>query len=500
MTFRWKPFFVCSFLLCLGAGFFTACDPEENFITGDAVDIRFELDTLHFDTVFTELGSATRSVKIYNEGSEPVQLDKVYVEGNTAVDFRINVDGFPGGVVEDVVIWEQDSIYVFVEVTIDPDQPVSVSPFVVEDQLVVETGSKRSSMLLEAWGQNANYFPSRFNKGVPVLLSCDMGTITWDSELPYVVYGEIFIDSCLLQVSAGTQIYVHGGIAENEVFGVFNDGIFYTLAGGSIHLAGTADAPVVIQGDRLEEAFLDDPGQWTGIILGVGSQGNLIEHAVIKNSIFGLRVDSTAEVSLYNSQIHTTASSAIFANRATVTAANCLFYDNAANALQLIQGGTYSFDHCTVANYGVDASALSLSNFRCFDDFCENFSFYPLDARFRNCIFFGSRRDEILINDIAQREEPGLFQLDMQNCVVKVDELLTRSENLYADFFATYCMDCVDGEREDPLFLDRAEDDYHLDTLSIAQNKGLIIPGLALDLEGISRDDQPDIGCFERVD
>ncbi|MEM9931742.1 MAG: hypothetical protein AAF840_18195, partial [Bacteroidota bacterium] len=173
---------------------FTACDPQEDFLTGDGVDIRFELDTLRFDTVFTELGSATRFFKIYNEGKDPVQLDEVYVEGMTGVDFRFNVDGFPGGLVEDVIIWDNDSIYVFVEVTIDPDAPTSISPFVVEDRLVVKTGSKEQSVLLEAWGQNANYFPSRFNKGVPVLLSCDNQTITWDDPLPYVIYGEIFID------------------------------------------------------------------------------------------------------------------------------------------------------------------------------------------------------------------------------------------------------------------------------------------------------------------
>ncbi len=202
--------------LLLSAGlWFTACDPDEDFLTGDAVAIRFELDTLRFDTVFTELGSATRSIKIYNESNQPIKLDEIFIEGTTGVEFIFNADGFPGGVVEDAIIWDNDSIFVFVEVTIDPDQPISTSPFVIEDRLVVKTGSKEQSVLLEAWGQNANYFPSRFNRGVPVVLSCENQTILWDSELPYVIYGEIFIDDCLLQVAAGTHIYVHGGIAKN---------------------------------------------------------------------------------------------------------------------------------------------------------------------------------------------------------------------------------------------------------------------------------------------
>lgn len=487
--------------LVLASGlWFTACDPDQDFLTGDAVSIRLELDTLHFDTVFTELGSATRSVKIYNEGNQPVKLDEIYVEGNTGVEFIFNADGFPGGLVEDVVIWDNDSIYVFVEVTVDPDAPVSESPFVVEDRLVVKTGSKEQSVLLEAWGQNANYFPSRFNRGVPVVLSCDDGTITWDSPLPYVIYGEIFIDECLLEVTAGTHIYVHGGIAQNELLGVFNDGFLFTLADGRIHLAGTRDNPITIEGDRLESAFSDQPGQWLGIVIGRESQGNIIEHTTIKNSIFGVYADSAAEVSLSNVQIHTTAGNALIGIHSEVTADNCLFYDNGANSVQFTHGGSYQMDFCTVASFGVDASALAMNNFQCYNDDCSVNSVFPLQAEFTNCVFFGSRRDEVIIQDASNREEAGIFQLDMNHCLVKVDELLTRDMGIYDDFFSTYCLDCINGEQGDALFLNRAEDDYQLDTLSIAQNRGIVLPEFPLDLLGTPRDGEPDLGCYERVD
>ncbi|MCB0638782.1 MAG: right-handed parallel beta-helix repeat-containing protein [Lewinella sp.] len=498
--YQWRRFPLILTSLTVLVFSFWACDPEETFVTGEAVNISFSVDTLRFDTVFTELGSATRSVKIYNNGDEPVKLDKVYVEGTTGVSFQINVDGTHDEVVEDVIIWENDSIYVFVEVIVDPDEPLSVSPYVVEDFLVVETGAKRNELLLEAWGQNANYFPSRFNQGVAVTLSCSNGTLVWDSPLPYVIYGRVAINQCLLEVAAGTRIYVHGGIAQTEEEGAFNDGLIYTFGNGRIHLAGTADNPVIIQGDRLEEEFQDESGQWLGIALGPGTTGNLIEYTEIKNGIFGIYVDSTAEVTLRNSIIHTTSSSAILGKRATVNATNCLFYDNGSNALQFIQGGDYNFDYCTVANYGVDASALAVSNFQCYDDFCEAFTIYRLRGNFRNCIFFGSRRDEIIISDASERDDPSLMVLNMRNCVVKTDELLTRSGGLYADFFDTYCVNCVNGERDDPLFLDRGEDDYHLDTLSIAQGVALPITGLTTDLEGTPRDAEPDAGCYERVE
>jgi hypothetical protein len=50
------------------------------------------------------------------------------------------------------------------------------------------------------------------------------------------------------------------------------------------------------------------------------------------------------------------------------------------------------------------------------------------------------------------------------------------------------------------LFLDTGEDNYHLDTLSLAKDVGLPLPGLEVDLDGVTRDAMPDAGCFERVE
>ena len=50
--------------------------------------------------------------------------------------FRINVDGITGNIAKDVEIAGKDSLYIFAEVTIDPDAPLSNSPFVIEDYLV----------------------------------------------------------------------------------------------------------------------------------------------------------------------------------------------------------------------------------------------------------------------------------------------------------------------------------------------------------------------------
>ncbi len=119
-------------------------------------------------------------------------------------------------------------------------------------------------------------------------------------------------------------------------------------------------------------------------------------------------------------------------------------------------------------------------------------------ASFKNCIFFGSSRDEILIDDIANGTVPNLFDLTFENCIVKVDELLTQEEGLYADFLENQCNTCLNAARNDKLFMDPNEDDYHLDSLSIAIGQAQPITGIDIDLEANLRDSQPDVGCFER--
>ena len=478
-----------------------SCERFDDFTTDPSVKLEFSLDTLRFDTVFTELGSATRFVKVYNRNDRPIKISNIYIESGDGTAFRLNVDGVAGNTAQEVEVWANDSIYVFAEVTVDPDQPISVSPFVIEDKIIFETNGNVQDVHLEAWGQNANYFPSRFNKGVPVVLSCENGEIVWDDPKPYVVYGVIFIRDCLLKISPGTRIHVHGGIAQNDIFGVFNDGMFITEQTGSMQFLGEKDNPIIIQGDRLEENFLDEEGQWQGIILGKGSTNNLIQYTTIRNSNFGLYVDSAAVATLENVEIYNTTSSGIIGFHSTINATNCLIYNNNFNSVNLVFGGDYSFNYCTIASYGVDANALSMSNFFCYDDpfNCQVRLDYRLNAQFENTILFGSKRDQLSFADISSGQL-GWFNIGFENCIVRVDDLLEERDGLYSNFLETTCKNCINGNRDDLLFIDENEDDYHLDSLSIADGTAKA-NAILIDLVGNQRDSQtPDIGCFERIE
>lgn len=480
--------------------FLFSCDKEDSFTTSSSDQLEFSLDTLRFDTVFTELGSATRFFRVYNRANESIRISNISLKGNTQSKFNLNVDGIPGDTHEEVVIYPNDSIYVFAEVTINPDDPLSISPYFVYDEVIFETNGNTQSVTLEAWGQNAVYFPSRWHNDSVEVFTCN-GNLTWDDPKPYVLYGIVAFVNCDLIIPAGARIYVHGGLARDEdVNGetfIYNTGRLFIGQNASINVQGTIDDPVIFQGDRLEEGFQETDGQWTGLIIAQGSRNNVIENAIVKNSRFGIFVDSASELSLKNTQIYNTSGPGLFAAHATVNAENCLFYNNGTNSVQLTFGGDYQFDYCTLANYGTDAAALSLNNGRCYDDLCEVALAYRLNALFRNSIIYGSLRDEILLVDFTgnQGADRFAFNYQLEDCIVREDELDDPEEG-FPDFY-DYCA-CINAQPNEAIFASVNEDDYHLDTLSIAEEKGVPLNGISFDLEGNGRDMQkPDLGCFE---
>lgn len=477
---------------------FHSCVPDMEVYRGDDATLGFSVDTLRFDTVFTAQGSATRSVKLYNRLDRTIEISEIKLAKGDQSKFRINVDGLPGDATN-VEIPPNDSIYIFAEVTVDPDQAISESPYVIQEELSFLTNGNAQRVILEAWGQNANYIPNRFNNGGIAVLDCNGGDVIWDDPKPYVIFGIMVIDNCNLIIAPGTNIYVHGGLEsfvdEEDMLQFFNDGRIITTGTGRIEINGTLEEPVTIQGDRLEEGFADIPGQWFGIILGAGSKNNEFNHVTIKNSSLGIAVDSAGTLEIENSKIFNTASHGLFGIHAEIHASNCLLYNNAATAIRATYGGTYGIKHTTVISNGDQAaSALSLSNLLCTDfPECSNILRNPINAKIENSILVGSGNDEISLIEIEDTD----FNYEFKNCIVKVDEILMMDQ--YPDFL-TDCENCISYDRSEALFFDANEEDFHLDTLSIAEERGTFNPDYPFDLDGVIRDiEKPDIGCYEYV-
>lgn len=461
--------------------------------------VRFSVDTLRFDTVFTEVGSSTRFLKVFNDFDESILLSRLSVQEDPNNFFNLNVDGVSAEAFTDVEILPNDSIWVFVEALIDPDNPLSISPFVIESQLQIEVNGNTQRAVIEAWGQNANYIPEfRKDQGNGVFrLDCPNSNIIWDDPKPYVIYGILLIDECTLTIPPGTQIYVHGGVV-SEDDNIFNDGLIWTSNTGKIISNGTLEEPVIIQGDRLEENFADVLGQWAGIRFLAGSKGNIFRHTIVKNSIVGMRVDSASSLSLESCKIFNTSSSGLIGFHSEIDMMNTLIHSNGGNSFQIVYGGNYSVQSSTLANYGNNSEALAALNFTCDDALCSTGVFVnPLLVNVENSIITGNDNDELLLSDATGGGEPSFFRFNINNSIVRVDDLL---DNDPFQTFLENCSFCIEDQGfGNVLFVDTGEDDYHLDTLSIATEQAISRPGVLLDLDGLARSSMPDIGCYESV-
>lgn len=465
---------------------------EETFTSDFNVEFTTSVDTLRFDTVFTSVGSATRQILVYNPSDENINISSIgLAKGNESM-FRLNVDGVPGNQSTEIPVFAKDSVYLFLEVTVDPDQPISVSPFIISEELIIRSGDKSKIVTLEAWGQNANYFPSRDAQGQIVGLSCNNNNITWDDPKPYVVYGLLFIDSCTLDIAPGTQVFVHGGIAKQEDI-IFNDGGLFFLGGGRMNSQGTIDRPVVFQGDRLESSFDDVKGQWSGIRFLSESKENMLTHTEIRNSSVGIRLDSAASLELQSVTIANTSNIGLIAIHAEVKADNTLIHSNGPQSIAMVDGGDYEFRYCTIANFQNQSSGVYMDNFTCLNEECSAVAINPLRVNFVNSIIMGSNDDELDINDATQGEDESVFQLTFDHTIIKVED----SKMNYAE---SACQNCLE-HMDEPVFLDEILGDFSLDTMSLARDQGVPIMDISSDILGNQRDaTTPDLGCFEFID
>ena len=134
-----------------------SCDGlDENYSNNPNHRLSFSVDTLSFDTVFTTIGSATKEFMIYNRNDQPLLISEIMLASGEETGFRINVDGRKGDHFQDVRIQADDSLYVFVEVTVNPN--ASNQPLLVDDSIIFTTNGVKQSVRLEAYGQNVNLY------------------------------------------------------------------------------------------------------------------------------------------------------------------------------------------------------------------------------------------------------------------------------------------------------------------------------------------------------
>jgi hypothetical protein len=417
-----------------------------------------ERDTVLFDTVFTGRGSATKRLKIYNPAENALEISKIELAGGDSSPYQIIIDGSSENLAEDVVLLGRDSLLVLVEVFIDPQN--QSSPYLVNDSIIFETNAKLQNVKLLAWGQDANYLGNE-------ILTCNA---TWTSEKPYVLYAPILVDSlCTLKIEKGTKLFTA------------KDAYIYAI--GSIIATGTVDEPILFQNDRLEPIYKNIPGQWGGIVFVLGSSGNLMENARIKNAINGVQLglpdqDTIPDLVLRNVIIETMSNSGILSFTSDIYAENTLIYNclefNCAN----IGGGDYIYNHCTFANYNGQNPSFFVS------DNLENNDTLVIEditMTLQNSIIYGQQDDELFFDLSGQATYNFAFAANLFKTTIEGLDTLGNIIN------------------EDPEFVNINKNNYRLDTLSPAKDAGLSL-GILLDLDGNMRDLAPDVGAYERIE
>ena len=77
--------------------------------------LRFSCDTLSFDTVLTEQGSATLQLMVYNPNKNALVIDRVWMDDGEA--FKVNIDGEQDlSRLTELPVYGGDSLFVFVRI------------------------------------------------------------------------------------------------------------------------------------------------------------------------------------------------------------------------------------------------------------------------------------------------------------------------------------------------------------------------------------------------
>ena len=491
------------YTLILAIFFIVSCNNEDDIIGGgDSGSLSFSVDTLLFDTVFSTVGSATRYLKVYNNSNSDINLESVFLNRGETSPYRINVDGESGTIVNDVLIRAKDSLYVFADVNINPNDGIN-SYFIEQDKIIFDYDNTNQNVDLAAWGIDAYFYPgisdnqSEFQyidsidfdgDGIFEYKFFNINTSSfWNNDKPHVIYGDLWVtNGATLSIGAGSNIYLHN-----------NSNIIVTESSSLIMNGGqTNDQLITVQGDRLESYYQNIPGQWGKIWLTAGSINNKIEYTIIQNGTIGIQIDSTGNenpsLELKNTVINNMSGLGILAQDSHVIGENLLVTNCGQFGLALNFGGKYDFKHCTFANYYSTLSRqtpnILLNNY--YEDINGTMQNRDLEqANFSNCIIYGDNENELLLDN----NNESLFNYNFDHCLVKIDTTIYNPLN---DPYFNQCL-----INSDPRFIDVDIWNFELDSISPAINIGSettanLVP---YDINGNYRVLLPDLGCFEMV-
>lgn len=472
-------------------------------------DLKFSKDTVYLDTVFTNIGSSTYQLKVYNNSKNDINIPIIQFEKGLNSKYRMTVDGQQGTggkIFKDITLLAKDSLYIFIETTANIAD-ANPSDFLYTDKIQFDSGANLQTVELVTLIQDAIFlYPQRFSDGTTETLPIgdekiegfylDENDPVNGNELhftktkPYVVYGYAAVPSGKTALfDAGTRVYFHA----NSGLIVANQGSIQINGGAST--TNALENEVVFEGDRLEPGFSDVAGQWGVLWLSNGSTNNSINHLTIKNATIGLLIQNNdgTTVQLKNTQIYNSSNYGILAQTGKIVGENIVINNAGVASLACLYGGAYRFTHSTFNNNWNSSKqvAVLVSNFI---TGAVPESKELTQATFNNCIIYGSYANEMLLS----KKTTSVFNYQFNHCLLKFNNSSTSftTDPLYQfETDATHYSGII--LNKDPKFFKANQNQLNIDNTSAAFAKGNLSYLIPLDILGTSRTLPPDLGAYQ---
>lgn len=507
----------------------TSCRKDFDFEPSTG-NLRFSKDTVYLDTVFTNIGSSTYTLKVYNDSDKDISIPSIRL-GRPNSKYRITVDGMMGNnnqSFQNVELLAKDSLYIFIETTASIGD-ANPTDFLYTDIIEFNSVNQTQKVDLVTLIQDAIFIkPNRpLDTGIKETLiingvasSAEGHELTdselnWTNEKPYVVYGFALVpNGKTLTINPGTKVHFHadsGLIVDKQatlhINGALSD---YDAEGKTV-----VDREVTFEGDRLEPGFANVAGQW-GTVYILSQNNNTVNYLTVKNAAigflvqpFGLMTNPISENELYqpkvtfnNTKFFNHKFYGLLARNAQITGNNVVANYCGQATVACTFGGKYNFTHSTFNNtwFGSNQLGLLINNF--YKTETTQYINPVEEANFNNCIIYGSNQLSLFIDKVNDAD----IQYKFDHCLIKFNNINNQYSNHPLYQFATdtqhynNCIIATNSSQNKPVFYNVNKDLLMIGEDSAAKGKAnFIFSSGTQDILGKTRTNPSDIGAYNFI-
>ena len=92
------------FIIIIAALFYLSACKKDEFDYSSGVSLQFSTDSIIFDTIFSGIGSATKTFKIYNFSDKKIKISEIKLGEGTNSKYRLNIDGLASNSANNITI------------------------------------------------------------------------------------------------------------------------------------------------------------------------------------------------------------------------------------------------------------------------------------------------------------------------------------------------------------------------------------------------------------